>query len=67
MVEMTFTRDMIERLLATALESFLAVFVLTDLSSARSGLIAAGAAVLSAVKAMLAKRMGDKSSASLAS
>jgi len=64
---MTFTRDMIERLLATALESFLAVFVLTDLSSARSGLIAAGAAVLSAVKAMLAKRMGDKSSASLAS
>ena len=67
MVEMTFTRDMIERLLATALESFLAVFVLTDLSSARSGLIAAGAAVLSAVKAMLAKRMGDKSSASRAS
>ena len=67
MVEMTFTRDMIERLLATGLESFLAVFVLTDLSSARSGLIAAGAAVLSAVKAMLAKRMGDKSSASLAS
>jgi len=63
---MTFTRDMIERLLATALQSFLAVFVLTDLSSAKSASIAAGAAVLSALKAMLAKRTGNKSSASLA-
>lgn len=66
MVTMTFTRDMIERLVATALESFLAVFVLTDLSSAKSAGIAAGAAVLSAVKAMLAKQTGDKASASLA-
>lgn len=63
---MTFTRDMIERLVATALESFLAVFVLTDLSSAKSASIAAGAAVLSAAKAMLAKQTGDKASASLA-
>jgi len=63
---MTFTRDMIERLLATALQSFLSVFLLTDLSSVKSASIAAGAAVLSALKAMLAKRTGNKSSASLA-
>ena len=51
---MTFTLDMIERLAATALQAGLSVFVLTDLSSAKSAGIAAGAALLSGVKAILA-------------
>jgi len=66
MVTMTFTRDMIERLIATALQAGLSVFVLTDLSSAKSAIIAAGAALLSGVKAILAKQVGNKGNASLA-
>ena len=63
---MTFTRDMIERLVATALQAGLSCFVLTDLSSAKSAGIAAGAALLSGVKAILAKQVGNKGNASLA-
>ena len=63
---MTFNKDMLERLLATGAESFLAVFILTDLSSAKSALIAAGAAVLASVKGLLAKQVGTHGTASMA-
>jgi len=63
---MDFTRDMGERLLATAAQAFLGVFTLTDLGSAEAGMVAAGAAVLAMVKAWVASFLGTKGTASLA-
>lgn len=49
-------RDVCERALYTAAEAFLAVFVITDLSTVESALSAAGAALLSAVKTVIVER-----------
>lgn len=63
---MDFTRDMGERLLASAAQAFLTVFTLTDLGSAEAGMVAAGTAVLAMVKAWVASMVGTKGTASLA-
>lgn len=62
---MKFTKDMFERLAATAVQAFLSVFVLTDMATTEAALVAAGAAVLSMLKAMLAKSYGTAGTASL--
>lgn len=54
-------RDIAERTLMTALQAFLAVFVVTDVSSAKAGLVAAAAAALAVVKGVVASRVGDAS------
>jgi len=57
--------DTAERVIFTALETFLAVFVVTDLSSAKSAAVAAVAAGLSVLKGALASlRKGTISPAS---
>ena len=43
---MKFTKDMFERLAATAAQAFLSVFVLCDVATTEAALVAAGAAVL---------------------
>lgn len=53
-------RDIAERAVMTALQAFLAVFVVTDVSSAKAGLVAAAAAALAVIKGALASRVGDQ-------
>jgi hypothetical protein len=43
--------DKVERAAATFTQAFLSVFVISDLSTARTALVAAGAAMLALVKA----------------
>lgn len=57
--------DLLERAGWTAAQAFLAVFTVSDLSTARTGAIAAAAAVLSLVKGFVASRSGDGSAATL--
>ena len=54
--------DKLERLVATAVQAFLAVFILSDLSTAKTAVVAAGAAGLALVKAW-AKEVLDKRAA----
>lgn len=56
-----YLKDLAERVLATAAFTFLSVFELSDLSTAESAAIAAGAASLSLLKGALAKFIGDES------
>lgn len=56
-----YLRDLSERVIATAAFTFLSVFTVTDLSSAKSAGIAAAAAALSLIKGSLAKFVGDES------
>ncbi len=56
-----YVKDLTERVLATAAFTFLSVFTVTDLSSAKSAGIAAAAAALSLIKGSLAKFVGDES------
>lgn len=49
--------DMAERAAWTALQAFLATLSVSDLSTARAGLIAAAGAVLSVVKSAVASRV----------
>lgn len=58
-------KQIAERALLTFVEAFLAMFVVTDLSSAKGAAVAGLAAAFSAVKSMLATRVGDKQSAGL--
>lgn len=61
-------KDITERALWTFVQGFLSVFTLTDLSTARSALLAGAMAVLSAVKSVAATRMaGTVSPASMVS
>lgn len=53
--------DLGERVALTAVQAFLAVFVVTDTGTVRSGLVAAAAAVLALVKGLVATRLGDRS------
>jgi hypothetical protein len=54
-----------ERALMTFAQTFLAMFVVADLSSAKGAATAALAAALSVVKSFAATKVGDKTTASL--
>ena len=54
--------DKIERLVATAVQAFLSVFILCDVATVEAATVAAGAAVLALVKAW-AKEVLDKRAA----
>lgn len=58
-------KDIIERVFWTAVQAFLAVFVVTDVTSAKAAGVAALAAAISAVKGIAATRVGDPESAAL--
>ena len=60
-----YIKDLAERVLVTALGAFLAVFSVTDLSSAKAAGIAAVAAVLSLLKGLIAAKVGVEDTASL--
>lgn len=57
------TKDIIERTFWTAVQAFLAVFVITDVSSLKSAGVAAAAAVIAAIKGLAASKVGDPESA----
>ena len=57
-------KDLVERTIATAAQAFLAVFVVTDLSTTDTALTAAAAAGLAVVKSFAASKVGDKGTAS---
>ena len=61
----SYLKDLAERVLVTALGAFLAVFSVTDLSSAKAGGIAAAAAVISLLKGLIAAKVGVEDTASL--
>ncbi len=61
-----FTRDLLERVVATFLQAFLAVYVVGTTNTAKTAAIAGAAAVLSLLKGVIATRFGD-GSASLVS
>jgi hypothetical protein len=56
-----YLKDLAERVVTTGVFTFLSVFSVSDLSSAKSAGIAAAAAALSLVKGALAKKLGDDS------
>ena len=58
-------KDLIERTIATAAQAFLAVFVVTDLSTTDTALAAAAAAGLAVLKSFAASKVGTKGTASL--
>ena len=58
-------KDLIERTIATAAQAFLAVFVVTDLSTTDTALAAAAAAGLAVIKAFAASKVGTKGTSSL--
>lgn len=57
------TKDIIERTFWTAVQAFLAVWVMTDVSSLKSAAVAAGAAVIAGLKGLAATKIGDPESA----
>lgn len=58
-------KQVAERALMTFAQTFLAMFVVTDMTSAKGALTAGVAAALSVVKSFAASKIGDKSTASL--
>ena len=54
--------DKLERLIATAVQAFLSVFILCDIATTEAALVAAGAASLALVKAW-AKEVLDRRAA----
>jgi hypothetical protein len=60
-------KQMIEKSVATFVQSFLAVFVVTDLSSAKGALAAAVGAGLSVVKSWASTKVGDPASTNIGS
>ena len=58
-------RDIAERAVLTFVEAFLAVFVVSDLSSIRSAAVAGAAAALAVVKGAIASKVGDTGTAAL--
>ena len=58
-------KDLAERTIASAAQEFLAVFIVTDLSTTDTAVAAAAAAGLAVLKAFAASRVGNKGSASL--
>ena len=57
-------KDIIERAVWTAVQSFLAVFTVTDLSSTKAATVAGAGALISALKSIAATKVGDPSNAS---
>lgn len=55
--------DVSERAFWTAVQAFFAVWVVGDLTSAKSAAVAAVAAVISVIKGFAASRIGDSESA----
>lgn len=60
-----FAKDLTERVAMTFLFSFLSVFSLTDMSTAKDAALAGAAAAASVIKGLLAGALGDTESASL--
>ena len=58
-------KDVAERSIATFLQAFLSIFLVADVSTLKSASVAGVAALLSVTKAWAAKKVGDKSNASL--
>jgi hypothetical protein len=58
------TKDIIERIFWTAVQAFLAVFIVSDISNLKAAGVAAAAAVLSAIKGLVASKVGNPESAS---
>ena len=56
-----FNKDVLERVVASFAQSFLAVFTIGDMGSMNAAGIAGGTAVLSLVKSVVASRFGDGS------
>jgi|SaaInlV_130m_DNA_3_1039695.scaffolds.fasta_scaffold79944_2 hypothetical protein len=52
-------RDVVERAAWTAVQAFLSVLVLTDVASIEAALVAAGGALISAVKTVAAARLAE--------
>ena len=61
---MSVYKDIIERAVWTAVQSFLAVFAVTDLSTTKAASVAGAGALVSALKSIAASRLGDIGSAS---
>jgi len=56
-----FNKDVLERVIATFAQSFLAVFTFGDMGSMKAAGLAGATAVLSLVKSVVAKQFGDGS------
>ena len=56
-------KDIIERAVWTAVQSFLAVFTVSDLSSTKAASVAGMGALISAVKSIAATKVGDPNTA----
>lgn len=54
-----YLKDLAERVAATFIVTFLSVFVITDISTARDAAIAGGAAAAKLLIGLLAKKFGD--------
>ena len=67
MLNTTLLKDVAERAIATAIQTFAALYVVGDLSSAKTAAVAAVAAGLSVVKGMAASviPLGDKSASAV--
>ena len=55
--------DVAERAAWTAAQSFLAVFLVTDVSTVKAALVAAAGAALSVVKGFVASKVGEPTAA----
>jgi len=64
-MDISIYKQVAERALMTFAQTFLAMFVVTDMASAKGAATAAVAAALSVVKSFAATKVGDKSTASL--
>ena len=64
---MSLYKDIIERAVWTAVQSFLAVFTVTDLSSTKAATVAGAGALISALKSIAATKVGDPSNGSTVS
>tara|TARA_R100000278_G_C5382822_1_gene133144 strand:- start:278 stop:526 length:249 start_codon:yes stop_codon:yes gene_type:complete len=60
-------KQMIEKSVATFVQAFLSVFVVTDMSSAKTALASAVAAGLSVVKSWASTKVGDPASTNIGS
>jgi hypothetical protein len=57
-------KDIIERAMWTAVQSFLAVFTVADLSTTKTASIAGAGALIAALKGLAASKLGDPNNAS---
>ena len=65
MINPSIKMQMLERAAATFAQAFLSVFVIADVSTAKTAAVAGVAALLSLVKGWAATKVGDPNSASL--